>query len=107
MLCIIWFFKFISVCKKLCHLKCASNEKSEIATRTRSQTKCGDQKVAHMGVKHFNRNIARSSNKKKKEISDVGVDNDNDIDRRIDYGTEESESLIEFIMQVCVISWPR
>ena len=92
-------FWLISVCKKLCHLKCAIKERSGIASRTRSQVRYDDQKGALHTPKHIDQNGFVNTNRKKQAVSEVPVceTTERNTDKR---SIGELDSLDEFIMQV-------
>ena len=92
-------FWLISVCKKLCHLKCAIKERSGIASRTRSQVRYDGQKWAVHTPKHIDQNHFVNTNRKKQAVSEVPVceTTERNPDKR---SIGELDSLDEFIMQV-------
>ena len=92
-------FWLISVCKKLCHLKCAIKERSGISSRTRSQVRYDDQKGAVHTPKHIHQNRFVNTTRKKQAVSEVPVCEtaERNPDKR---SLGELDSLDEFIMQV-------
>ena len=84
----------VSACKKLCHLKCAYSE-SSVASRTRSKTKYGEKKQNWIETKQSDGNVLQYGEEIRLKKPDYSSGD------KVNCGFGESDSLAEFIMEVC------